>query len=334
MNITNVEIEQENNLSENITKELDENDDAIENKEKNIEKKNSKEKKKKIKKEKKKKDKKEEISTDNIEENKEVTKKTDDKTDSIILEKEAAVDSKQNDEIIDTNSKQQNKDNDTDNSIEKNSKEKENDKDKDKKKIKKKKKDDSTIPKTNDIIDTTKQEPEKNDDNIEINSDDTFITKIEKYVKTNNKKETFNQEKNNEITDNEIAELEEAIETIKETDIKTKEDNSIKSSEKNIDDTIKISISNNENDELNVSEVKTVNKIPKENDEMANLDFNTDFIDKIYDSINNTSEFKPIEKDNIDYEKVERLESMKEDIDSRVSRMMNKKRYRKTKKDE
>ena len=69
---------------------------------------------------------------------------------------------------------------------------------------------------------------------------------------------------------------------------------------------------------------------PIDNDTMEHLDYNTDFIDKIYDSIN-TGEKRIIEKDNIDYEKIERLEDIQDEIGSRVSRMLNKKRYRKKK---
>ena len=69
---------------------------------------------------------------------------------------------------------------------------------------------------------------------------------------------------------------------------------------------------------------------PIDNDAMEPLDYNTSFIDKIYDSIN-TGEKRIIEKDNIDYEKIERLEDIQDEIGSRVSRMLNKKRYRKKK---
>ena len=69
---------------------------------------------------------------------------------------------------------------------------------------------------------------------------------------------------------------------------------------------------------------------PKDNDTMESLDYNTNFIDKIYDSIN-TNEKRMIEKNNIDYEKIERLEDIQGEIGSRVSRMLNKKRYRKKK---
>ena len=72
--------------------------------------------------------------------------------------------------------------------------------------------------------------------------------------------------------------------------------------------------------------------VEKDDHEMDTLDYNTNFIDKTYDSINN--EKRVIEKDNIDYEKIERLEDIQNQIGSRVSRMLNKKRYRKIKKDE
>lgn len=200
------------------------------------------------------------------------------------------------------------------------------------------------IKSNNDDIDNS-------DDNI-INDDSTFITKVENLV--NNKKakdkeidiideisenndsfvdtNTSNEKNQNEITDNDIAELEEAIESIKTNEKEIEEDKI--SNDEEIENTIKISINNDDatNDEINVSEVKTVNMVEKDDHEMDTLDYNTNFIDKIYDSINN--EKRVIEKDNIDYEKIERLEDIQDEIGSRVSRMLNKKRYRKIKKDE
>ena len=200
------------------------------------------------------------------------------------------------------------------------------------------------IKSNNDDIDNS-------DDNI-INDDSTFITKVENLV--NNKKakdkeidiideisenndsfvdtNTSNENNQNKITDNDIAELEEAIESIKTNEKEIEEDKI--SNDEEIENTIKISINNDDatNDEINVSEVKTVNMVEKDDHEMDTLDYNTNFIDKIYDSINN--EKRVIEKDNIDYEKIERLEDIQDEIGSRVSRMLNKKRYRKIKKDE
>ena len=200
-------------------------------------------------------------------------------------------------------------------------------------------------------IKNNSEDIDNSDDNI-INDDSTFITKVENLV--NNKKakdkeidiideisenndsfvdtNTSNENNQNKITDNDIAELEEAIESIKTNEKEIEEDKI--SNDEEIENTIKISINNDDatNDEINVSEVKTVNMVEKDDHEMDTLDYNTNFIDKIYDSINN--EKRVIEKDNIDYEKIERLEDIQDEIGSRVSRMLNKKRYRKIKKDE
>lgn len=192
---------------------------------------------------------------------------------------------------------------------------------------------------------------ENSDENI-INDDSTFITKIENLV--NNKKSkkedidiideiindtnindteinTSNESVQEEITDNDIAELEEAIESIKVNNDKVNEENIDDSNNEILENTIKISVNDkDDSNDISVSEVKTVNMTPIDNDTMEHLDYNTDFIDKIYDSIN-TGEKRIIEKDNIDYEKIERLEDIQDEIGSRVSRMLNKKRYRKKK---
>ena len=196
------------------------------------------------------------------------------------------------------------------------------------------------------------------DDNEEMESlenDNSFVDKIDEIIENNTDSnadiidEIDNNEitidnsdtldiNNNEITDKEIEELEEVIETIKVNDNVSDEtiETTNEDMENDIEDTIKISINEDDvsDNDINVSEVKTISKTAKENDEMEPLDYNTNFIDKIYDSITNSSEKKIIEKDNIDYEKIERLESMQNEIGSRVSRMLNKKRYRKIKKDE
>ncbi len=192
---------------------------------------------------------------------------------------------------------------------------------------------------------------ENSDDNI-VNDDSTFITKIESLVKGKRKKEKqdidiideitdesnitdanpSNEPTQDEITDNEIAELEEAIDSIKINNDKVVEENEDNTNNEMLENTIKISVNDEDNtdNEISVSEVKTVNMAPIDNDAMEPLDYNTSFIDKIYDSIN-TSEKRIIEKDNIDYEKIERLEDIQDEIGSRVSRMLNKKRYRKKK---
>ena len=226
-----------------------------------------------------------------------------------------------------------------------------------KKKKKNLKKDTKNIEKaTNDTVeyevntsDTTLDEVKK--DNSIINDDTTFVTKIENLVKAKKKnnndidiideisqdnelyKKTTNENIQDEITDNDIAELEEVIESIKTNETKpVKEDSQIPNNE-NIENTIKISIKDNENtdEDINVSEVKTINMVEKDDDEMETLDYNTNFIDKLYDSIN-FDEKRIIEKDNIDYEKIERLGDIQDEIGSRVSRMLNKKRYKKIKK--
>ena len=192
---------------------------------------------------------------------------------------------------------------------------------------------------------------ENSDDNI-VNDDSTFITKIESLVKGKRKKEKqdidiideitdesnitdanpSNEPNQDEITDNEIAELEEAIDSIKVNNDKVVEENEDNTNNEVLENTIKISVNSedNTNNDISVSEVKTVNMAPIDSDAMEPLDYNTSFIDKIYDSIN-TSEKRIIEKDNIDYEKIERLEDIQDEIGSRVSRMLNKKRYRKKK---
>ena len=186
-----------------------------------------------------------------------------------------------------------------------------------------------------------KKEKQKNkeaNDDIKANTNisDTLIDSALAEIKSNNDSfvdtNTCNENNQNEITDNDIAELEETIESIKTNDKKLDEDKI--SNDEDVENTIKISINNDDatNDEINVSEVKTVNMVEKNDHEMDTLDYNTNFIDKIYDSINN--EKRVIEKDNIDYEKIERLEDIQDEIGSRVSRMLNKKRYRKIKKDE
>ena len=273
---------------------------ATENNSKKDEKTNNKEKKNIIKKEKKKK------KNDNDDKNKQETNIDDDIKDS-------ASSNSNNTDIPNTSLKDLEKDK---NDIDKKKKTNENEKiinnNKKKKKDKKDKKD-NIVPETNDIIETKDKKQEENKNDIEVNSDDTFITKIKKYVKSNNKDNENNllNDDSNIITDQEISELEDVIKT-------TKVDNNSTDKE----------IANNENN-LNITNDLGIN-----NNEMAKHDFNTNFIDKTYDDINNTSEIKGIEKDNIDYEKVEKLESIQEEIGSRVSRMMNKKRYRKRKKDE
>ena len=180
---------------------------------------------------------------------------------------------------------------------------------------------------------------ENSDDNI-VNDDSTFITKIESLVKGKRKKEKqdidiideitdesnitdanpSNEPTQDETTDNEIAELEEAIDSIKVNNEKIVEENEDDSTKEVLENTIKISVNSedNTNNDISVSEVKTVNMAPIDSDAMESLDYNT-------------SEKRIIEKDNIDYEKIERLEDIQDEIGSRVSRMLNKKRYRKKK---
>ena len=281
---------------------------ATENNSKNDEKTNNKEKNNIIKKEKKKKNdtakkEKKKKKNDNDDKNKQEINIDDDIKDS-------ASSNSNNTDIPNTSLKDLEKDK---NDIDKKKKTNENEKKINNNKKKKKDKKDTIVPETNDIIETKDKKQEENKNDIEVNSDDTFITKIKKYVKSNNKDNENNllNDDSNIITDQEISELEDVIKT-------TKVDNNSTDKE----------IANNENN-LNITNDLGIN-----NNEMAKHDFNTNFIDKTYDDINNTSEIKGIEKDNIDYEKVEKLESIQEEIGNRFSRMMNKKRYRKTKKDE
>ena len=204
-------------------------------------------------------------------------------------------------------------------------------------------------------LDETKKDKEDVDnvDNI-INDDSTFVTKIENLVKGKRKKkdddidiideisedsdsemdDNISNEKDEvEITDNDIAELEEAIESIKTNNKEQVLEDYNDEFKEDVENTIKISINDNKNtdEDINVSEVKTINMVEKNDDEMESLDYDTNFIDKIYDSIN-FDEKRIIEKDNIDYEKIERLGDIQEEIGSRVSRMLHKKRYKKSKK--
>ncbi len=290
-----------------------------------------------------------------------------DKIDEVITEKNNNDSVETDDEKIDTNNDDEvitdeiNQDNSEANEkIKKNSKKKKKDRKK-KKKNSKETNDEINIDNESSntsISDTLNEDINKNSEKVDnvdniINDDSTFITKIENLVKGNrnykdedvdiideisedndsNIEELVSNEKiQDKITDNDIAELEEAIESIKTNDKEIVEDQI--SNDENVENTIKISINNDEttNDEINVSEVKTINMVEKDDNEMDILDYNTNFIDKIYDSINN--EKRVIEKDNIDYEKIERLEDIQDEIGSRVSRMLNKKRYRKIKKGE
>ena len=194
-----------------------------------------------------------------------------------------------------------------------------------------------------------KKKDKKSKDDITVNdnekmesldNDNSFVDKIDEI---DNSEITIDNSdaldiNNNEITDIEIEELEEVIETINVNDNVSDEtiEPTIDDKETDIEDTIKISINEDDvsDNNINVSEVKTISKTAKDNEEIEHLDYNTNFIDKIYDNTTNSNEKKIIEKDNIDYEKIERLESMQNEIGSRVSRMLNKKRYRKIKKDE
>ena len=159
------------------------------------------------------------------------------------------------------------------------------------------------------------------------NSDESIISEDNNKVAYNNIEKEENT-KNNEISDSEIQELEQAIENIEVSEEITEDVTNNDSEE--IEKTIEMEI-NETSDEPNVAEIKTVTSKEFKNNEMEPLDYNINFIDKIYDHIEKN---KNIEKDNIDYEKIERLESMQSDIGSRVSRMMNKKRYKKKKSDE
>ena len=174
--------------------------------------------------------------------------------------------------------------------------------------------------------------PEENNETINGNNtvvdeniitDDTNIEDAEVSLNNEPIKE--------EITNNDIIELEEAIESIKDNNDKVVEENEDNSNNEVLENTIKISINDkDDSNDISVSEVKTVNMAPVDSDAMEPLDYNASFIDKIYDSVN-TDEKRIIEKNNIDYEKIERLEDIQDEIGSRVSRMLNKKRYRKKK---
>ena len=186
---------------------------------------------------------------------------------------------------------------------------------------------------TEDNIGLVNESIEENNYDFETDNDQEFNDKID---------EVINEEINNDIVesndviidtndDNVNIDNEESNTSISDTSNENTLDETKKDKE-DVENTIKISINDNEstNEDINVSEVKTISKVEKDNNEMETLDYNTSFIDKIYDSINNT-EKRLIEKDNIDYEKIERLEDIQDEIGSRVTRMLNKKRYKKIK---
>ena len=107
------------------------------------------------------------------------------------------------------------------------------------------------------------------------------------------------------------------LETPNKSNEGIKEENIDDSNNEILENTIKISVNDkDDSNDISVSEVKTVNMTPIDNDTMEHLDYN---------------EKRIIEKDNIDYEKIERLEDIQDEIGSRVSRMLNKKRYKKKK---
>ena len=199
--------------------------------------------------------------------------------------------------------------------------------------------DEIIVPNTQDVvidsIDDKDIEENTDIDNMDsLDNDQEFIDKID---------EVINEEINNDIVesndviidtndDNVNIDNEESNTSISDTSNENTLDETKKDKE-DVENTIKISINDNEstNEDINVSKVKTISKVEKDNNEMKTLDYNTSFIDKIYDSIN-FDEKRIIEKDNIDYEKIERLGDIQDEIGSRVSRMLNKKRYKKIKK--
>ena len=187
---------------------------------------------------------------------------------------------------------------------------------------------------TEDNIDLVNESIEEDNSDFETDNDQEFNDKID---------EVINEEINNDIVesndviidtndDNVNIDNEESNTSISDTSNENTLDETKKDKE-DVENTIKISINDNEstNEDINVSKVKTISKVEKDNNEMKTLDYNTSFIDKIYDSIN-FDEKRIIEKDNIDYEKIERLGDIQDEIGSRVSRMLNKKRYKKIKK--
>ena len=170
------------------------------------------------------------------------------------------------------------------------------------------------IPDTNDVIidsidkniddDTSDEDNNIDIDKMEsLDNDEEFIEKIDDVI---DESKENNDDENEDISNN-------------NSELSTTEEN----------EDIKLDSSSEE--ETIVPETNDIIDTTEQDETVENND--DKIINKINDSVIKTKNLTKVEKDSIDYEKVEKLESMKEDIENRVSKMMNKKRYKKTKKD-
>ena len=169
----------------------------------------------------------------------------------------------------------------------------------------------------NDNVDENNEETEEDDELIIPDTNDVVIDSIDTNINDNETEEDNNVDIDNmETLDNNdefIEKIDEVIDTPTTDDINN-EDNTLNST--------------SEEEETIVPETNDIIDTTKEDNN------NDEIISKMDDNIIKPEDLIPVDKESIDYEKVETLESMKEDIGNIVSKMMNKKRYKKEKKDE
>lgn len=169
----------------------------------------------------------------------------------------------------------------------------------------------------NDKVDENNEETDEDDELIIPDTNDVVIDSIDTNINDNETDEDNNVDIDNmETLDNNdefIEKIDEVIDTPTTDDINN-EDNTLNST--------------SEEEETIVPETNDIIDTTKEDNN------NDEIISKMDDNIIKPEDLIPVEKESIDYEKVETLESMKEDIGNIVSKMMNKKRYKKEKKDE
>ena len=192
------------------------------------------------------------------------------------------------------------------------------------------------IPETKDVIissfDSIESNDENNDteeieldiDNMEsLDNDEEFIDKIDDIIEENeiSKKtddKTFIQDNKNIIDDDNCINKDKIIsdELIEAALNEIKSDNT--SNDKNSDE------SKEEKRTLLIKDNNLYNKNKSDEETINNI------IDKVQSNVS-VNEKSKIEKDSIDYEKIERLESIQNEIGNKISIMMNKKRYKKKK---
>ena len=192
------------------------------------------------------------------------------------------------------------------------------------------------IPETKDVIissfDSIESNDENNDteeieldiDNMEsLDNDEEFIDKIDDIIEENeiSKKtddKTFIQDNKNIIGDDNCINKDKIIsdELIEAALNEIKSDNT--SNDKNSDE------SKEEKRTLLIKDNNLYNKNKSDEETINNI------IDKVQSNVS-VNEKSKIEKDSIDYEKIERLESIQNEIGNKISIMMNKKRYKKKK---